>query len=124
VVGQLIEIEWSSPGERVSTIILAMFTHVVLFWMKPDAPANAAEQTKIDAKDLLAKIPTIKFFDVGHAAMTPRDVVDNTYHVGLLTVFEDTEGHDEYQIHPLHKEFIARNKNNWLRVAVYDFKGA
>jgi len=99
-----------------------MFTHVVLFWMKPDAPHNAAEQTKIDAQDLLAKIPSITYFSVGDPAMTPRDVVDNSYHVGLLTVFADTEGHDEYQIHPLHTEFLARNKANWEKVRIYDFK--
>jgi hypothetical protein len=98
-----------------------MFTHVVLFWMKPDAPADAAAQTLADCKEFLAKIPSLKFFDVGRPAMTPRDVVDNTYHVGLLTVFADKAGHDEYQVHDLHKQFIARNKENWLRVAVYDF---
>jgi hypothetical protein len=100
-----------------------MFTHVVLFWMKPDASANATQQTLDDCRSLLAKIPTLKFFDVGRPAMTPRDVVDNTYDVGLLTVFADRAGHDAYQEHPLHKEFIARNKANWSRVQVYDFVG-
>jgi hypothetical protein len=41
----------------------------------------------------------------------------------LLTVFADRAGHDAYQEHPLHKEFIARNKANWSRVQVYDFVG-
>lgn len=100
-----------------------MFTHVVLFWMKPDAPSNAVEQTLDDARGLLAKIPTVRFFNVGRPAMTPREVVDNTYSVGLLTVFTDRAGHDTYQEHPLHKEFISRNRSNWQRVQVYDFAG-
>ena len=53
--------------------------------------------------------------------MTPRDVVDNSYAVGLLTVFKDRAGHDAYQTHPTHMDFINRNKANWERVQVYDF---
>ena len=40
--------------------------------------------------------------------MTPRDVVDNSYDVGLCVVLDDSAGHDVYQEHPLHKEFIAQ----------------
>ena len=45
--------------------------------------------------------------------MTPRDVVDNSYDVGLCVVLDDDAGHDVYQEPHLHKEFIARNKANW-----------
>jgi hypothetical protein len=85
-----------------------MFTHVVLFWVKPDAPANARQQIIDDCRSLLSKIPTLTFFDVGRPAMTPRDVVDNSYD-------------DAYQTHELHLEFIARNKPNFGRVLIYDF---
>jgi hypothetical protein len=54
--------------------------------------------------------------------MTPREVVDNSYDVGLSVVMDDAAGHDVYQEHPLHKEFIARNKPNWKRVQIYDFR--
>jgi hypothetical protein len=54
--------------------------------------------------------------------MTPREVVDNTYDVGLCVALDDVAGHDVYQEHPLHKEFIARNKDHWQRVQIYDFK--
>jgi hypothetical protein len=37
-------------------------------------------------------------------------------------VLDDVAGHDEYQVHPLHLEFIARNKAHWKRVQIYDFK--
>jgi hypothetical protein len=100
-----------------------MFTHVVLFWLKPDAPASARQQLLDDCRSLLAKIETLKFFDAGVPAMTPRDVVDNSYHIGLLTVFADKQGHDVYQDHPLHQEFLKRNKANFGRVQVYDFVG-
>jgi hypothetical protein len=98
-----------------------MFTHVVLFWVKPDAPAGAKQQLFDDCKRLLSKIPSLKFIDVGRPAMTPREVVDNSYDVGLVTVFADSAGHDVYQVHELHLEFVARNKANFGRIQIYDF---
>ena len=98
-----------------------MFVHAVYFWIKSDAPAEAQEQLLSDCHTLLGKIPGLAFFDAGRPAMTPREVVDNSYSVGLLTVFADVAAHDVYQAHPLHLEFIARNKANWQRVQVYDF---
>jgi hypothetical protein len=100
----------------------AMFIHTVFFWLNDNADEAAREQLLGDCKNLLGKIPTCRHVWTGRPAMTPRDVVDNSYTVGLTTVFDDSAGHDEYQVHPLHKEFIARNKQNWKRVQVYDFK--
>ena len=98
-----------------------MFTHVVLFWLKPDAPAGAKQQLLDDCHNLLSKIPGLLAFDAGAPAGTPREVVDNSYDVGLLTAFADKAGHDAYQTHDLHQQFIARNKPNFGRIVVYDF---
>ena len=83
--------------------------------------AAARQQLATDCRDYLAKIPTVRHLWVGIPAMTPRDVVDNSYAVGLTVVLDDSAGHDAYQAHSLHTEFIARNKSNWARVQVYDF---
>jgi hypothetical protein len=99
-----------------------MFIHTVYFWMQENAPAAAREQLVNDCRTYLAKIPTVRHLWAGAPAMTPRDVVDNSYAVGLTVVLDDDAGHDVYQVHELHKEFIARNKPNWKRVQVYDFK--
>lgn len=53
--------------------------------------------------------------------MTPREIVDNSYDVGLCVVLENAAAHDVYQQHPLHLQFIARNKAAWQRIQVYDF---
>jgi len=98
-----------------------MFVHTVYFWINDTAPASATDQLLADCQAYLSKIPGLVAIDAGRPAMTPRDVVDNTYAVGLLTAFADAAGHDVYQTHPLHLEFIARNKANWARVQVYDF---
>ena len=98
-----------------------MFTHVVLFWQKPGTHADQRDALLRDCNALLSKIPTVKHLWAGPAAMTPREVVDNSYDIGLCVVFEDRAGHDVYQKHPLHEQFIANNKAHWERVQVYDF---
>ena len=99
-----------------------MFVHVVLFWMKQGTPEAARQQTADDAVAHLGKIPAVRQLWAGRPAMTPREVVDNSYDVGLCVILDDAAGHDEYQVHDLHKQFIERNKANWDRVQIYDFK--
>lgn len=98
-----------------------MFIHTVYFWTKPGTPDAARDQLVRDCREYLGKIPTVKHLWAGVPANTPREVVDNSYAVGLTVVLEDSAGHDVYQVHELHKQFIARNKEHWARVQVYDF---
>src|SRR5690349_11772600 len=99
-----------------------MFIHFVLFWFNEDATAESRGQTVNDCRELLGRVPTVRSLWSGRPAMTPREVVDNSYDVGLCVVLEDEAGHEVYQRHELHMEFIRRNKANWKRVQVYDFK--
>lgn len=100
-----------------------MFIHTVYFWMKPEATEADRDQTIQDCRDYLSKISTVRQLWAGIPAQTPREVVDNSYGVGLTVVLDDSAGHDVYQDDPLHLEFIARNKANWSRVQVYDAVG-
>ena len=100
-----------------------MFVHTVYFWLNAGTPDDARRQLINDCRELLGKIPTVRHLWSGPPAMTPRDVVDNSYDVGLSVILDDAEGHDAYQTHPKHQEFIARNKPHWKRVQVYDFHG-
>lgn len=99
-----------------------MFIHVVLFWFKSEASTQAQAQVFADARELLGRIPTVRQLEVGKPAMTPREVVDNSYDMGLCVLLEDVASHDAYQIHELHQQFIHRNKATWQRVQVYDFQ--
>jgi hypothetical protein len=99
-----------------------MFVHTVFFWLKPGTPQAARDQLVRDCTDCLGTIPTVRHLWAGPPAMTPRDVVDNSYGVGLCVVFDDRAGHDAYQDHPSHKTFIERNQAHWQRVQVYDFR--
>jgi hypothetical protein len=98
-----------------------MFVHTVYFWLNDDAATSAASQLIDDCRNILSQVPTVRQLWAGPAANTPRDVVDNSYACGLTVLFDDTAGHDVYQDHPTHNEFIARNEANWKRVQVYDF---
>jgi hypothetical protein len=98
-----------------------MFVHSVYFWLKPSPNESARDQLIADCNTLLAKIPVARHVWAGTPAMTPREVVDNSYHAALTVILDDAAAHDEYQVHPLHKEFVARNKANFDRIRVYDF---
>jgi len=98
-----------------------MFIHTVYFWLKRGAPEDARTRLAQDCREYLGRIPTARYLWAGPPAMTSRPVVDNTYDVGLSVALDDRAGHDLYQEHALHKEFIARNQEHWQRVQVYDF---
>jgi hypothetical protein len=98
-----------------------MLVHVVCFWMDPGSTDAKREQLVADCRTYLTKIPTVRHLWAGRPAMTPRDVVDNSYDVALCVVLDDAAGLEVYQEHPLHKEFLARNKPSWKRLQAYDF---
>jgi hypothetical protein len=100
-----------------------MFIHHVYFWLKAGTPAAAKDSLVADCRSLLNRIPGVEQLWAGTPAETSRDVVDNSYSVGLAVVFADAAAHDVYQKHALHLEFIERNKARWERVRVYDFTG-
>ena len=94
--------------------------HHVFFWLKN--PNSKEDQQKlIDGLRTLEKIETIKKLHIGIPASTEkRDVVDNSYHVSELMFFDDVEGQNVYQVHPLHKKFIEQCSSLWEKVLVYD----
>ena len=99
-----------------------MFVHTVYFWLRPGTPKAAHRQLVQDCRTYLASVPTVRELFAGIPADTPRDVVDNSYAVGLTVVFNDRSGHDIYQVHPSHNKFIRRNQKHWQRVQVYDYQ--
>lgn len=99
-----------------------MFVHVVLFWLSKDTPAAARDQMRKDAVELLRQIPTVEHIFAGVPANTPRDIVDNSYDLGLCVVFENSADHDAYQVHLLHKQYIAQYAKYWSKIEAFDFQ--
>ena len=84
-----------------------MFSHVVIFWTKPDKPA-AAEELIAGAEKYLRPIAGVLSFHIGKMVPSHRDVVDQTYQVALNLQFASKQLQDEYQVHPLHLDFVEK----------------
>ncbi len=99
-----------------------MFSHIVVFWTKPEMP-NATEELLKGLEDYLRDIPGVLHFHVGRMVGSDRPVVDQSYQVALNVVFPDKAAQDAYQTHPRHVEFLEQVfKRVCDRVRVYDFE--
>ena len=99
-----------------------MFSHVVIFWTKPEVP-NAADELLAGMEKFLKPIPGVLQFHAGKMVGSPRPVVDQTYQVALNLVFPNKKAQDDYQTHPMHVEFVnGVFKKTCQRVVVYDFE--
>src|SRR6056297_494015 len=76
--------------------------HHVYFWLKE--PKNEAHKKQlVNALNELLKVETIKMSHIGFPAGTEsRDVVDHSYSVSYMVMFDDRAGQDAYQVHPIH----------------------
>lgn len=99
-----------------------MFSHIVVFWTKPELP-HAAEDLLAGAKRLLPGIPGVVQFHAGKMSPSPRAVVDQSYQVALNMVFASKAAEQAYQTHPQHVEFVEKVfKPNCSKVLIYDFE--
>jgi len=96
-----------------------MLAHHVLFWLKADTTEDQKAAFKA-ALDTLKDIESIKSFHVGTPAPIERAVVDTTYTFSLSLLFEGLEGHDVYQVHPLHTSFLDGFRQFFEKVIIYD----
>ena len=97
-----------------------MLAHHVFFWLKN--PNSKEDRDKlIEGLKTLEKIETVKSLRIGVPASTEkRDVVDNSFSVSELMLFDDDEGQNAYQVHPIHKKFVEDCSHLWEKVIVYD----
>jgi hypothetical protein len=95
-------------------------THHVFFWLKnPDSKEDLNQL--IEGLKTLRKIESIRKLHIGIPASTEkRDVVDSSFSASELMFFDDVEGQNIYQVHPIHKKFIAECSHLWEKVIVYD----
>jgi hypothetical protein len=78
------------------------FVHHVHFWLKN----KADKQQLIDGLETLMPISHIRDIHIGVMADTHRDVVDRSYDVSLLLLFDTPEAQDAYQVDPIHELFV------------------
>ena len=94
--------------------------HHVFFWLKnPDSKEDLARL--LAGLRTLAGIDTVRGIHIGVPADTEqRGVVDGSYSASELLFFDDVAGQNAYQVHPIHKQFVADCEHLWQRVVVYD----
>ena len=96
-----------------------MFVHHVYFWLKnPDSVDD--KKKLIEGLQKLSKVKTIKSFHIGQPAPTNRDVIDRSYSVSWLVLFDNGPDQDSYQTDPIHLKFVDECSSLWTKVVVYD----
>ena len=97
-----------------------VLAHQVYFWLKN--PESSQDREKLIAGiRTLTKIETVREIFIGVPASTEkREVVDNSFSVSELIFFDDVEGQNIYQGHPIHLKFVEECSPLWEKVIVYD----
>lgn len=96
-----------------------MFIHHVYFWLKK--PGNNKDTEKLaEGLKTLTGISTIRLHHIGRPASTNREVIDRSYDISWLLVFDNAADQEQYQSDPIHLEFVKNYSQLWSRVVVYD----
>jgi hypothetical protein len=109
--------------ENAKNNLQGQFLHHVYFWMK-DSSSKEDVAKLIEGLETLTKIESIRDYHIGLPAGTDREVVDNSYGVSWLLVFDDAVSQDEYQTDSIHLAFVKNYSHLWEKVQVYDSKTA
>jgi len=95
------------------------FIHHVYFWL--NNPGSDKDRAALIAGlQKLSKTGIIKYFHIGQPAGTDRDVIDTSYAVSWLLLFDTAEDQASYQIDPDHLLFVKECSQLWSKVVVYD----
>lgn len=110
----------SDAASEAASPETARIVHHVFFWL--ETPGSIADRDQLIAGLRgLAAIPAIRSLQIGVPASTEqRDVVDSSFDVSELMLFDSVEDQKIYQDHPLHHDFIANCGHLWRKVIVYD----
>ena len=96
-----------------------IFVHHVFFWL-----VNSGEEKDRDALvaglKKLSGTKIIKQFHIGLPANTNRDVIERSYDVSWLLIFDTAAEQDSYQSDPDHLLFVKECSHLWKKVVVYD----
>lgn len=95
------------------------FVHHVYFWLKnPDSQEDKAKL--IEGLKKLSNVKTIREYHIGVPADTNREVIDSSYALSWLLMFDDKAAQDSYQTDPIHLAFVKEYSHLWDKVVVYD----
>jgi len=96
-----------------------VFIHHVYFWLNNPDSKTDLEKLK-EGLTKLSKVKTIKQFHMGKPAGTSRDVIDSSYAISWLCLFDNAADQESYQKDPIHLKFVEDYSSLWKKVIVYD----
>jgi len=96
-----------------------VFIHHVYFWLKNTGDADDLQRLVAGLKKL-SVVTTIRQFHIGIPAATSREVIDGSYSVSWLLLFNNKADQDSYQADPVHLQFVETCSSLWKKVIVYD----
>lgn len=112
-------ISLTSNSDLAMTASKNLFVHHVYFWL--NNPQSDEDLKKlIEGLQKLSKVKTIKMFHIGKPAGTNRDVIETSYSLSWLLLFDNRADQDSYQTDPIHLKFVDECKHLWKKVIVYD----
>ena len=95
------------------------FVHHVFFWLKN--PGSSEDRARLVAGlKKLSAVRMIRQFHIGQPAGTNRDVIETSYAVSWLLLFDNAADQEAYQTDPMHLEFVKECSPLWSKVVVYD----
>lgn len=94
------------------------FIHHVFFWLKENNSDN--REQLIEGLKKLSSVKTIKQFHIGVPADTNREVIENTYSVSWMILFDSAADQEGYQVDPIHLDFVKECSHLWEKVTVFD----
>ena len=96
-----------------------LFIHHVYFWLHN--PDDRQDYDKLIAGlRSLTGISSIASHHIGKPADTSRGVIDTSYSLSWLLLFNTRGEQDEYQTDPVHLQFVEQCSHLWSKVVVYD----
>jgi len=112
----------TQASAQAATPVQAKLVHHVFFWLK--RPGNQADRDQLIAGlRTLRAIPVIRDLQIGVPASTEkRDVVDSSFDVSELMVFDNAVDQKVYQDHAIHQAFVKSCEHLWAKVVVYDMQ--
>jgi hypothetical protein len=95
--------------------------HTVFLWLKQPGHEQH-RQRLLSATDQLRSIPGVREIRFGEMIESDRDIVDDSFDIGIYFYFDDVGVMNAYLVHPLHKAVVEQEIQPLVqRIVVHDF---
>ncbi len=96
--------------------------HTVFLWLK-QAGNDTHRHQLIRATDQLRGIPGVRDIRFGEVIDSDRDIVDDSFDVGIYFYFDDVDAMKAYLVHPLHRSIVETEIKPLVdRIVAHDFR--